>query len=108
MNTTAELLLRPEGWTIKILLIHIDEVADLVGKSRREVDRMVEDGEFTKILWRGLSFIPAHQLQAHGVDMSDEESDGDNRRSSTRRHAAGPEAEAAPAIPWEELGYEPR
>lgn len=111
MTETVEILHRPEGWATKVLFIHIEEVAEALGKSRREVDRMVDDGELTKVLVRGLSCIPAHELLK--FEMSVDSNDGDGRGRQTAGAAAGSEAEAesraatAPATPWEDLSYEP-
>lgn len=112
MIGTVEILHRPEGWTTRVLFIHIEGVAETLGKSRREVDRMVDDGELTKVLIQGLSFIPAHELLKY--EANGDGPDGDGRGRQTAGTAAGPEAEAehrteaAAATPWEELAYEPR
>lgn len=109
MNRTAEILYRPDGWSSKILLFHIEDVAERMGVSRREVDRMVDDGELTKVLWKGLSCIPAHQLQSYGLDMSHEEpTDTDSQRGQAPGRSSRSETETEPATPWEDLSYEPR
>lgn len=112
MTETVEILHRPAGWATKVLFLHIEEVAEHLGVTRREVDRMADDGELTKVIVRGLSCIPAHELLKY--EASGDESNGDGRGRQTAGAATGSEAEAehrteaAPATPWEELTYEPR
>lgn len=112
MTETVEILHRPAGWTTKVLFIHIEGVAERLGKSRREVDRMVDDGELTKVLIQGLSFIPAHELLKY--EASGDGPDGDGRGRQTTGAPASPEAKAeyraetAAATPWEDLTYETR
>lgn len=110
MTETVEILHRPAGWATKVLFIHIEGVAERLGKSRREVDRMVDDGELTKVLIQGLSFIPAHELLKYKA--SGDELDGDGRGRQTTGAPTSPEAEAEhrteteAATPWEDLSYE--
>lgn len=112
MYQTAKVLYRPPGRTEDILLYHIDDFAELANSYRREVDRMVLEGEIEKVKWRGVTLIPAEFLSKFTAAEEPESERPERGEQQTGRHTAGPEAEAEhrseTATPWEELSYEPR
>lgn len=109
MHQTAKVLFRPPGRTDDILLYHIEDFADLARTSRREVDRMVVDGDIERVKWRGVTLIPAEFLNRFPTAEEPRERP-EFRQQPTGGAEACAEAEAEPEpeaeAPWEELSYE--
>jgi hypothetical protein len=112
MHQTAKVLYRPPGRTEEILLYHIDDFAELAHSYRREVDRMVVEGEIEKVKWRGVTLIPAEFLSKFNATEEPDRERPERGKQQTGGHAAGPKAEteyrAEVSTPWEELSYEAR
>lgn len=112
MHRTAKIIYCPPGRTDEVLLYHIEDFADLARISRREIDRMIADEEIGKVKWRGVTLIPAQELDnfTHTEETGCERPE--RREQQTRGRAASTptetehRAKASAPMPWEELSYE--
>lgn len=86
-------------------MYHIEDFAQIATTSRREVDRVIADGDIPKFKWHGVTLVPAEALNQFAKDGRERP---ERRQQPTRGVTTRPEAETAAATPWEELTYEPR
>jgi len=90
--STAKLLYRPDGWTSEALFYPIDVFAERAKKSRRQIDRHIEAGDLTKVIWKGLSWVPVHELGLLGIPTQEQNEEVVEQHSAAGA-AAEPEAE---------------
>lgn len=111
MNGTVTIIYRPNDGTEEMVLVPIKEFAERAETTRRQIDRMAEDGDVERIKIPDLTYIPAKYLSLFPLQQKEHVGERPRRREQqTGGPSTGPEteAESAPATPWEELTYEPR